>query len=569
MAEDLDPNTAKKRRIIHWNPDAGREQVSRRWTWKRVLAWSVGGLVGLLLAGRITVEVSKLLFGPDVFSPRVATTAPGQTVSDAKTAFMSQAKAEQLQEMASKALIGLRRMPADHPRQREQMILMEKLLDEGQMRLAEHEFPKAGAIFEGLNAEIEAFVTNVKLKGEAKQSYDAILLRIKDLEIARALAPGTLDAAFEAARTGRQLLTDGNFTGAKKIFDEGFAELKKAEQKLADFVRENLLVGQRALTKGEKEEAKKAFQAALEKSPGNDVATAGLKRAENIDRVYALLQQGEKLEKEAQYAEAAESFKKAFALDAQSAAAQEGQSRASRLEKETKFASAKTAAEAAVKAKDWSKAIAEFQAALKVYPQKTDVQAQLKSAKESAHKEAVAKALAKGFDYEKAYQWREAREAYHETLELEPELADAKEGYTRSGTVIRALLQYEKYIEAAEQFANKADFQSAIRRFNEAMAVKPSYLVNSDRVQQLHTLLMAQNKPVEVTFKSDGNTWVSIANFRTPSKFETSVIKMLPGDYQVVGRRKGYRDIEMLLQVRNGTTPPTVTVACNVASTRG
>ncbi len=569
MAEDLDPNTAKKRRIIHWNPDAGREQVSRRWTWKRVLAWSVGGLVGLLLAGRITVEVSKLLFGPDVFSPRVATTAPGQTVSDAKTAFMSQAKAEQLQEMASKALIGLRRMPADHPRQREQMILMEKLLDEGQMRLAEHEFPKAGAIFEGLNAEIEAFVTNVKLKGEARQSYDAILLRIKDLEIARALAPGTLDAAFEAARTGRQLLTDGNFTGAKKIFDEGFAELKKAEQKLADFVRENLLVGQRALTKGEKEEAKKAFQAALEKSPGNDVATAGLKRAENIDRVYALLQQGEKLEKEAQYAEAAESFKKAFALDAQSAAAQEGQSRASRLEKETKFASAKTAAEAAVKAKDWSKAIAEFQAALKVYPQKTDVQAQLKSAKESAHKEAVAKALAKGFDYEKAYQWREAREAYHETLELEPELADAKEGYTRSGTVIRALLQYEKYIEAAEQFANKADFQSAIRRFNEAMAVKPSYLVNSDRVQQLHTLLMAQNKPVEVTFKSDGNTWVSIANFRTPSKFETSVIKMLPGDYQVVGRRKGYRDIEMLLQVRNGTTPPTVTVACNVASTRG
>jgi tetratricopeptide (TPR) repeat protein len=328
-------------------------------------------------------------------------------------------------------------------------------------------------------------------------------------------------------------------------------------------------VGQRALAKGEKEEAKKAFQAALEKSPGTEVATTGLKRAENIDRVFALLQQGDKLEKEAQYAEAAESYKKAFALDALSAAAQEGQSRASRLEKETKFANAKATADAAVKVKDWTKAIAEFQVALKVYPQKTDVQTQLKSAKESAHREAVQKALAKGFAHEKAYQWREAREAYNETMELEPELADAKEGYTRAGTVIRALLQYERYIEAAEQFSNKADFQSAIRRFNEAMAVKPSYLVNSDRVQQLHELLMAQNKAVEVTFKSDGNTWVSIANFRTPSKFETSVIKMLPGDYQVVGRRKGYRDIEMLLQVRNGTTPPTVTVACNVASNRG
>jgi hypothetical protein len=88
-------------------------------------------------------------------------------------------------------------------------------------------------------------------------------------------------------------------------------------------------------------------------------------------------------------------------------------------------------------------------------------------------------------------------------------------------------------------------------------------------VQQLHALLMAQNKPVDVTFKSDGNTWVSIQNFKQPEKMDSKVIKMLPGDYQVVGRRKGYRDVEMLLQVRNGTPPPTVTVACNVSSDRG
>jgi tetratricopeptide (TPR) repeat protein len=364
-------------------------------------------------------------------------------------------------------------------------------------------------------------------------------------------------------------VTDGNFAGAKKVFDNGEADLKKAEQALAEYVRENLLVGQRSLAKGEKENAKKAFEAALEKSPGNEVAVQGLKRAENIDRVYALLQQGEKLEKDARYAEAAESYKKAFALDSFSAAAQEGQARAARLEKETKFAASKSAADAAVKAKDWQKAIAEYQAALKVYPQKTDVQALLKSAKENAHKDAVQKSLAKGFAYEKAYQWREARDAYHETLELEPDQPEAKEGYTRAGTVIRALLQYERYIEAAEVLANKAQFQDAIRRFNEAMAVKPSYLVNSDRVQQLHNLLMTQNKPVDVTFKSDGNTWVSILSFRQPEKIDTKVIRMLPGDYQVVGRRRGYRDVEMLLQVRNGTTPPTVTVACNVSADRG
>jgi tetratricopeptide (TPR) repeat protein len=568
MAEEPELNSAKKRRIIHWNPDAGQEKVSRRWTWKRILLWSVGGFFGLLFTAAIVIRSAKLVFGPDIFKPRAEAAAGNQSVANANSVFVSRAKAEQMHEIASKSLRELRRVPADHPVQLQQMILMEKSLNEGEMLLANHDFAKAFTIFDSLKVDVDAFSNNVKIKGEAKQGYDKILLRIKDLELARSLAPNALEAAFESAGLGRQLLNDGNFTGAKKVFDEGEAELKRAEQALAEFVRQNLLAGQKALMIGEKDAARKAFEAALEKSPGNEVAAQGLKRAENIDRVYALLQQGEKLEKEARYAEAAESFKKAFALDSFSAAAQEGQSRAARLEKETKFANAKATADAAVKVKDWPKAIAEYQAALKVYPQKADVQALLKSAKESAHKEAVQKALAKAFTYEKAYQWREAREAYNETLELEPELADAKEGYTRAGTVIRALLQYERYVEAAEQLANTAKFQEAIKRFNEAMAVKPSYLVNSERVQQLHVLLMAQNKPVDVTFKSDGNTWVAIANYRSPKKIDTEVIRMWPGDYDIIGRRKGYRDVTMLLQVRNGTPPPVVTVACNVAADR-
>lgn len=568
MSEEIESNAGKKRRIIHWNPDAGQEQVRQRWTWKRILAWSVGGFFGLLLVAAVVSRVAQLVLGPDIFSPRAALVAGTPDVNDASSAFISRAKADQAYELTSKALSELRRIPPDHPLQLQEMILMEKSFTEGETLLRSHEFSRSFEVFERLNREINAFTNNVKIKGEARQSYDKILLRIKDLELARSLAPGMLDAAFEAAGAGRQLLNDGNFTGAKTIFDRGFAELQRAEEALANYVRENLLIGQKALAAGDKEGARKAFEAVLEKSPGSDVAVQGMKRAENIDRVYALLQQGASLEKEGQYARAAESYKNAFALDAFSAAAQEGQARAGRLEKETKFAAAKDAADAAVQAKDWPVAIAEYEKALKVYPKKSDVEARLKSTRESAHKEAVQKALAKSFEFEKNYQWREARNAYYETLQLEPDQEEARAGYTRAGTVIRALLQYEGYVQAAEQLANKADFQAAIRRFNEAMAVKPSYLVNSERVNQLHSLLMAQNKPVDVTFKSDGDTWVQITNYRQPSKFDTEVIKILPGDYEIIGRRRGYRDVQMTLQVRNGTPPPTVTVTCNVSASR-
>jgi hypothetical protein len=75
---------------------------------------------------------------------------------------------------------------------------------------------------------------------------------------------------------------------------------------------------------------------------------------------------------------------------------------------------------------------------------------------------------------------------------------------------------------------------------------------------------MEENTPVDVTFKSDGSTWVQITNFKAPKKFDSEVVRILPGDYEIIGRRKGYRDLVLLLQVRGGTPPPVVTVICNV-----
>lgn len=566
MAEQPDPTSGKKRRVIHWNPEAGREPVQRRWTVKRVIAWTVGGFFALLFAAGIVIRVAKLMLGPDIFTPRAELAGAG-TAAEANSGYISETKAEFAHENTTKALMALRRLPTDHPVQLQRLILIEKAFQEGETLLRSHEYSRAFLAFDALKREMEAFTNNVKARQDAQQSDGNIQLRMKDLEIARSLAPGTLEAAMEAAAEGRRLLNEGNFTGAKEAFDHGFAELKQAEDALGRFVKENLLRGQVALTKGERDAAKAAFNAALEKAPGNEDAQRGLKRAENIDRVYALLLQGEGLEKQAQYASAAESYQKAFALDPVSAVAQQGQARALRLEKETKFDAAFGAAQAAFKRREWSKVMAECENALKVYPQKTEVQAMLRSARENAHTDAVKRALNKAYAFENQHQWKEARDAYNETMTLEPAQADAKDGYIRCGTMIRTLLQYGQLVERSQQLADKAEFQAALQVFRQAVSIKPGYhLPNDEKVQQLHDVLLAQSKPVNVSFKSDGKTWFSIKNYKLPSQFETAAIPMLPGDYEIIGLRKGYQDVHMLLQVRNGVAPPTVTVVCTNSS---
>lgn len=562
MPEENESNTPKKHRVIHWNPDAGKATADRRWTWPRILLWTVGGFFALLFSAGIVIRVVKLIAGPDVFSTQASAEAPAK--DDPNAAFVTQSKAEFAYETVKKSLTELRRLPQDHPVQREKFVLIEKAFLAGEPLVARHEYAKMEAHFSALNREMDEFARSVKAKQEAQQTYDTILVKIRDLEPARSLAPEALEAALEDAGAGRKFLTQGSFISAKQTLDHGMANLKKAEEALAQYVQENLLRGQDALSKGQKEAAITAFKSALEKSAGNEVALQGLKRAENIDRVHALLLQAQGFEKQAQYESAAEAYGKAFALDAFSAAAQQGQARAARLDKETRFDTAYNAAKAAFANKEWDKAIAEGQNALKVYPQKAEVTAMVKSARENAHTEAVQKMLAKAFAAENAHDWESARKSYYETMQLEPDMADAKEGYIRTGTMIRALLEYNQHIEVAADLTKRAEFQAAISEFNKAMAVKPAYLVNSDKVQQMHELLMAQNKPVEITFESDGKTYVQISNFRLLGQFTTQTVKILPGDYEIVGRRKGYSDVMMLVQVRYGQPPPKVSVACRL-----
>ena len=45
---------------------------------------------------------------------------------------------------------------------------------------------------------------------------------------------------------------------------------------------------------------------------------------------------------------------------------------------------------------------------------------------------------------------------------------------------------------------------------------------------------------------------------------ETLIAKPAAGDYEIVGRRKGYQDVLLLVQVRYGSPPPAVSVTCRL-----
>ncbi|MFZ5496462.1 MAG: hypothetical protein ACOZE5_14150 [Verrucomicrobiota bacterium] len=566
MSDPSDFPPARKHRVIHWDPDHGRASGAKRWTALRIAAWSAGGLLGLLIAAGLVIRGIRLVVGPQFLRP-AAIVADG-AAPDPSLAFVSESKATLARENVAKALAEMRRLPQDHPSQLQQLVLIEKAFLGGDALLASRNYSAAYAHFTALGRELDAYGENVKLKQSTQKAYDEVLVRMRELDRARPLAPQEFETAFAAAGAGRQFFVDGNFATAKNQFDDAFAALARAEQALKTYVDDNLRQALAAVAAGEKQTALAAFQAALEKDPGNELALQGLKRAEVADRVRALILQGESYEQKKEHAQAAEAYAKAFELDAFSAVAQQGKARNERLRRETELNAALAEAAAHREARTWDMAIAAYERALKVNPQDENVKKALAETRETAHREAVKTALAKALAYENKYEWEQARGAYYETMELDPNHTEAKDGYFRTGKMIRTLMQYNKLVDIAEAHAQRAEFQHAIRNFNEAMAIKPAYLALTDRVSQLRALLNQQSRPVDVTFHSDGNCWVSISNYRMLGKITSQTVKMLPGDYEIVSRRKGYQDVLLMLQVRNGSTPPVVNVACTLRANR-
>jgi hypothetical protein len=165
------------------------------------------------------------------------------------------------------------------------------------------------------------------------------------------------------------------------------------------------------------------------------------------------------------------------------------------------------------------------------------------------------------FAYERAYQQSLARQR--------AEKAKQRAALAIEVASLAPPARFHRLMAAARDHFNHAEFQPAIRVYNEAMAVKPTDVPVSDELHQLQSDLKAQNSPVELQLQSDGRTFVVISNHRLLRTFQETRIPIPPGDYEIVGRRHGFAEVIIPLRVRNGTALPPLTVICRVLDGAG
>ncbi|MDX1502887.1 MAG: hypothetical protein R3325_11050 [Thermoanaerobaculia bacterium] len=169
-------------------------------------------------------------------------------------------------------------------------------------------------------------------------------------------------------------------------------------------------------------------------------------------------------------------------------------------------------------------------------------------------------ALAKRREAEEA--WTAAVAAYRAALEIEPTAAFAQAGLRRAGSRADLAARLDGHLARPGRLAADTVLEEARELLEMAAAVESPGPRHQSQVEALRALVAEAEVAVEVELVSDGLTEVAIHHVGRLGRFTRRELELRPGEYTVVGTRRGYRDVRLTLVVSAGAAPEPLIVRC-------
>ena len=366
--------------------------------------------------------------------------------------------------------------------------------------------------------------------------------------------------AMEHAQTGDQLYSlqkfkeaHGEYSSALEIFDE------LTEQ--VDVIFEQTMErGIKALSVGEALEAHEAFELALAIDPIDRLALSGAARAESLDEVLALVNEGDQLLKAAQFEEAKAIYEQALAKDDESMLVKRQLTVAEASIRERDFNALMSAGFNALGASQFNKAGKSFSRALKIKPDSADARSAIAQTNQNLIELRIGALLRDGRALEGEEKWHDALAKYDAALEKDGALTDAQVGKKRASLRAQIDDRFVKVFAEPTRLYDSGVYQE-ITNFHRMVAAtaNPGPKLKQ-QIARLAGLLNSASTPVSVQLQSDNLTKVVLYKVGELGYFTSKNLSVRPGRYVALGYREGYRDVRVEFLVESGKPIQTVTI---------
>jgi len=410
----------------------------------------------------------------------------------------------------------------------------------------------------------EAEIAAEKKGEELVTQHGTLAKRMTDLDSRAAAQWGGAD--FAAARKS---LDDIGGMLERKKFEAAQAPLTALDKTLTDIearvpaaIAAQISEGKRALTAGEFENSRQAFDTALKIEPGNNEATDGLAKVAAASGVLPTLADAENAEKAADLPKAQDLFTDVLKRNPGNVAATEGLARVKRAIADKAFNAEMGAGLAALNAGRLAEARTHLEAAQRMRPDNTEVSAALQRVADTGSGRSLAELEQRAAKLASEERWSESLAIYDEALGRDPSLQFAIDGRARVAPRAELGGRLQALIDRPERLAEDPVRADAERLLARARAIPNQGPVIRSQVARLELLLPTFNQPVMLALESDNATEVAIQRVGFFGSFERREVSLKPGKYTVTGKRAGFRDVRREITVAPGQTEQTIVIRC-------
>lgn len=325
---------------------------------------------------------------------------------------------------------------------------------------------------------------------------------------------------------------------------------------------DELRAGQQALAQLRPAQARAAFRRAQVLDAANAEARAGLAAAARLEQQLEQMSAAARVEAAGQLAQARESYRLLLANQPDFAPARTALARVEARIADGDFEVILAAAADAMRRGQVDEAESAYAQAAAIHPREVRVLDGQKRIAEIRRDRQNAQDLAAGTQLEAQERWDEAMALYSRALERDAGLQFAQDGLARSER--RAALDRElsDYMQRPERLVAPAVRQAAQRALARGEASGADSPRLNSQLDWLRGVLEAAKQPVQVELTSDNSTLVSVLQVGELGAFQVRRLTLPPGQYTVIGRREGFRDVRYVVELAPGQRELALSVRC-------
>jgi tetratricopeptide (TPR) repeat protein len=403
-----------------------------------------------------------------------------------------------------------------------------------------------------------------KTAEELGTKHTALAKRLAELDARAAAQWGGTD--FAAARKSLDdiggMLERRKYENATAPIAELEKSLASIEAKVPEALTAQITEGKRALTAGEFENARQAFDTALKIDPQNTEATEWLGKVAAASGVVPTLADAENAEAAGDLPKAQTLFSDVLKRNPGNVTATEGLARVRHSVAENQFNAEMGAGLSALNGGRLAEARTHLEKASQLKPDNAEVRAALQRVADTGSGRSTAELADRASKLAGEERWTEALAIYDEALARDPSLQFAVAG--RAAVAPRAELgkRLQALIDRPERLAADEVRVEAERLLARARALPTQGPVIRSQISRLELLLPTFNQPVVLALESDNATEVAIQRVGLFGAFDRREVTLKPGKYTVTGKRSGFRDVRREITVSPGQGEQTIVIRC-------